>query len=125
MAIRQIGLGWITVADLKKAEAFFAEKLGLTITNSSPEWGWLEVKGTDGGISLGIGQAQPDSHAPKPGHNTILTFTVDDIVETRKELQEKGVTFVDEIMEVPGHVKLTTFVDNDNNIFQLAQPLGK
>ncbi len=124
MAISKIGLGWITVSDLKKAQTFFADKLGLTVTNSTPEFGWLELQGKDGGSSLGIGQAQPENpHVPKPGHNTILTFTVDDIVQTRKELLKKGVMFVDEIMEIPGHVKMTTFVDNDNNMFQLAELL--
>ena len=53
----------------------------------------------------------------------ILTFTVDDIEAAKKELEEKGVKFKTDIYEVPGHVKLVDFVDEDNNTYQLAQHL--
>ena len=119
MAIKKIGLVWISVSDYKKSEKFFVETLGLQLKNKDVEHGWLEVAGSEDGSILGIGQSQADD-AWDPGINAIITFTVDDIEKTIDDLKNKGVT-VGEIMEVPGHVKLATFTDNDGNQFQLAQ----
>ena len=41
MAIKSIGLAWISTADIKKAKAFFTDKLGLQVTTHSAEYGWL------------------------------------------------------------------------------------
>ncbi len=123
MAVKSIQLGWITVSDLEKAKKFFADTLGLQVMSHDPKYGWLELKGKDGGASLGVGQAQKEGQF-KPGHNVIFTFTVDDIAKTKKDFETKGVKFIGDIMEVPGHVKLATFVDPDSNIFQLVQKLS-
>ena len=122
MAVRSIELAWISVNDMKKAKAFFGDKLGLTITSNSPEYGWMEFCGTKGGASLGVGKSAEESDL-KPGQNAVVTFTVDDIEKTKADLQAKGVTIVGDIMEVPGHVKLLYIKDEDGNLFHLAQPL--
>lgn len=124
MAIKSIGMPWITVSDMKKTEEFFKHKLGLSVTSHAPEFGWMEFAGKDGGLSLGTGMYSPEYSDQKAGSNAVVCFNVDDIVATKAELEAKGVTFVDEIMEVPGHVKLVTFVDNDGNRFQLAEQLS-
>lgn len=123
MKIKQVSLAWITVSDIKKAQDFFCNTLGLQITqDSSAEHGWLELIGHDGGGVLGIAQ---DQDAPiKPGQNAILTFLVDDIISAHTELKEKGVSLIGDIIEIPGHVKMATFTDPDNNYFQLVQQIG-
>lgn len=122
MAIRGIELAWISVTDMQKAKTFFQDKLDLTIHANTPEYGWMEFEGKDGGCLLGVGtgSGHPDL---KPGHNAIVTFTVDDIEKTRAELQAKGVTIVGDIIEVPGHVKMLFIKDEDGNFFQLCEPL--
>jgi predicted enzyme related to lactoylglutathione lyase len=127
MAIKRIDLAWITVSDIKKAQKFFVDTLGLGQENFTPEHNWLEVKGKLGGMGLGVGataDAESEHFTMKPGQNAVVTFTVDDIVKTMKELQAKGVKFIDEIMEVPGHVKMVSFVDSDNNMFQLVEDIS-
>jgi predicted enzyme related to lactoylglutathione lyase len=124
MAIKSIDLGWIVISDIKKSKQFFKDVLGLTLVNETPEYGWMELVGKEGGCSLGVGQSRGEHPVEKLGQNTVLTFTVDDLVKTIKELQAKGVTFIDEIVEVPGHVKMITFVDPDGNKFQLCEQLG-
>ncbi len=124
MAIKRIDLAWVTVADIKKAEKFFVETLGMKLNNKAEEWGWLEVAGQEGGMALGIGKVQP--HSPsyeKPGNNAVVTLTVTDIVASKADLEKRGVTFIGDIIEVPGHVKMATFTDPDNNVFQLVQTL--
>ncbi len=124
MAIKSIGLAWISTADIKKAKAFFTDKLGLQVTTDSAEYGWLELEGKDGGMTLGVGASTPENPV-KAGHNAVVTFTVDDIVATKKDMESKGVAFMGGIEEIPGHVKLATFADEDGNVFQLAQVLSE
>lgn len=124
MSIRRSDLSWITVSDLDKAKKFFVEKLGMNLKTEDSTFGWLEFSGSqEGGSVLGVGR--DDAHNPvKPGHNAIMTFKVDDIVKTKEDCEAKGVSFLGPIMEVPGHVKLVFFVDEDGNKFQLVQDVA-
>lgn len=125
MSIKRIDLAWITTADIKKAEKFFVDTLGMKLTNKADEWGWLELTGQEGGLTLGIGQARDHSPAyEKPGNNSVVTLSVADIVASKEDLEKKGVKFLGDIIEVPGHVKMATFTDPDNNVFQLVQSLS-
>ena len=128
MNIKRMDLAWISVKDIKKSEKFFAETLGLKVTTSTPEYGWLELAAKEGGCALGVGACSDTDeyeNPVKPGMNAVLTMTVDDIVAAKKELEAKNVRFIGEIVEVPGHVKMATFADIDGNIFQLVQELSK
>ena len=40
-----------------------------------------------------------------------------------RNLQRKVAIFVDKVLEVPGQVKMITFLDPDKNKFQLVQEL--
>ncbi len=124
MAIKKMTLAWITVKDLGKTKKFFSEILGLNITSSSEEWGWLEMQGKEGGYSLGLAQESKEFESEKAGTNAVVTMTCDDLVKTKADMEKKGVRFIGEIMEVPGHVKLVTFVDSDGNKFQLVEELN-
>lgn len=117
-----MGLSWITVSDIEKAKKLFVDVLGMKVGAEAKEYNWLELELN--GIRLGIGQSQ-ENFGPKPGHNAIVTFVVDDISEAKKVFEQKGVRIEGDIMEVPGHVKLLTFFDNDGNMFQLVEDLNK
>lgn len=126
MAIKSMKLAWVTVADIKKAEHFFANVLGLKVTSGDSKYNWLEFSGAEEGLYLGVGQAHPkDPSCVNPGQNAVMTMTVDDIVKEKTRLEAKGVKFLGDIMEVPGHVKLATFTDPDGNKYQLVQDLAK
>jgi len=124
MAIKSMSLAWISASDIKKAKTFFADTLGLEVTTDSAEYGWLELKGKDGGFALGVGKSSPECPI-KAGQNAVMTFDVDNIEETKKELESKNVKFLGDIEEVPGHVRLASFVDEDGNLFQLVQTLSE
>ncbi len=123
MAIKKIELGWITVSDFKKTKKFFTD-IGLKLMESKEEWGWMELEGAEGGMRLGVGLAN-EKNPDKPGHNAVLTFTVDNLETTMSDMKAKGAKFVDEIMEIQGEVKMVTFVDPDGNRFQLVETLKK
>lgn len=127
MAIKGIHLGWIMVKDHAKAVEFF-KKLGLRLHTQDTSYGWAEFSGLEDGALLGIGQESPDCSeygSVKAGSNAVMTMTVDDIVATKAEFEAKGVKFVSDIIEVPGHVKMASFVDLDNNMFQIAEMLDE
>jgi hypothetical protein len=61
MAIKQIGLSWITTSEATKAKKFFVDTLGLDVFEEYAEYGWLEVKGKQGDQVLGIGLTSKES----------------------------------------------------------------
>lgn len=126
MVVKRSDLSWILVSDINKAKKFFTEVVGLEIRSDTPEYGWIELMPKDGGSALGIGQYNPQyGKDAKPGENAIVTFTVDDIVKAKALFQEKNVTLMGDIVEVPGHVKMLFFADEDGNKFQLVQVLNE
>lgn len=120
-----MSLAWITVSDFEKSKKFFTETLGLTISSSAEQWGWMEVQGKEGGMLLGLAQENKECGDDKPGSNAVVTMTVDNLASSMAELSKKGVRFIGEVMEVPGQVKMVTFKDNDGNKFQLVEELDK
>ncbi len=118
-------MAWITTAHLAQAKKFFQDDLGLEVTSSHEEMGWLEFgpQGVDG-MKLGVGAVCDEQPTHKPGDNAVLTFTVDNLDEAIDELKAKGVTFEGEVQEVPGHVRMIAFFDKDHNRFQLVEMLG-
>lgn len=114
-----IFLIWIVVKDLDKAIKYYTEVLGLKVEQYSKEYGWAELAGPLGAI-LGLAQesAQMDI---KAGSNAVVSVTVKNLIEAKKEMAKKGARFMGEIVEVPGHVKMQTCVDPDGNTLQVVE----
>ncbi len=119
--IKEFGLAWISVSNVAKAKKFFVEKLGLRLSTEDKENNWAELSSPDGGAILGLAK---DEELIEVGSNAVVTFTVDNLEQTKAELQKKGVRMLGDIMEIPNHVKLQHFVDDDGNNFQLVELLG-
>lgn len=122
--IKSIDLGWIVVQDIQKAKRFYVDTLGFELTTDAPEYNWAEVKAPESNFTIGIGQKSSDEDGMEIGSNAVLTLTVDNIEESIKELSQQGVTFMGEVIEVPGHVKMISFTDPDGNHMQLVEKLG-
>ena len=84
----------IPAADLSRARAFYADKLGLTPTRDVG--GVSLVYETAGGTTFNIYET---SYAGQAGH-TIAQWHVDDIEAEVRDLKAKGVTF--EVYDMPG-----------------------
>ena len=123
MSAKKIDLAWIPVQDFKKAIKFYTEVVGLQIAEINEEWHWAELEGKEGGIRLGIGQYQSEQCPVKPGHNAVLSFTVKNVETARKEMEQKGVTLVGDIEEIPGHVKMQLIKDSEGNFIHLVEKL--
>lgn len=121
--ITSIELGWIVVKDLQRAIDFYVKTLGFELTTHAPEYNWAEVKAPQGDFTIGIGVAGEDDALMKPGTNMVPTFTTDNLEEAIAELKKQQVTFIGDVIEVPGHVKMISMLDVDGNHMQLVQKL--
>ena len=122
MKVRGNLLSWIVVKDLKAAIKFYTEVVGLTLLNKSPEYGWAELAGPEG-ASLGIAQESSEMEI-KAGSNAVMSISVDNLDAACGLYRKKGAKLVGEIVEVPGHVRMQTFLDFDGNMMQVVQKLG-
>lgn len=116
-----IFLSWIIVKDLSKAIQFYTEVAGLQLKEYHKEFGWAELSGPNGS-SLGIGQ-ENDQDPIRAGENAVVTITVNNIEEAKTHFAKKGAHLIGETIEIPGHVKLQTFIDADGNKLQLVEKL--
>lgn len=123
MKTQGIHLTWITVKDIKKAIKFYTETVGLELKEYAEEFGWAEFSGPTG-ATLGIAQENPMDNVAA-GSNGVVTVSVDDIEKAKAHFLRHGAKLVGDTLEVPGHVKLQTFVDADGNSLQLVEQLSK
>ncbi|MBI3508299.1 MAG: VOC family protein [Chlamydiia bacterium] len=122
MKIKEIGLAWIVVKNLKEAIRYYTEVVGLKLAEHNEEYGWAELEGYAGGLRLGIAQESPQETV-KAGQNAVITFTVSQLEKSKAEMLQKGAKCEGEMLEVPGHVKMQTMVDPDGNRFQICEML--
>ena len=114
-------LSWVVVKDFETAKRFYTETLGFTVQSEAPEYGWAELSAPQGAA---VALAQESEGSPfKAGTNAVITIAVKDIEIARKELLQAQAKLHGDIEEIPGHVKMQTFEDEDGNVMQLAQRL--
>ncbi len=118
---KSIDLVWITVSDFSRAVKFYTEVVGLELLEKNDEWGWAELRG-ETGARLGIAAACPQNQAVA-GQNGVVSITVKDLEESKRDMSAKGATPLGDVCEVPGHVKMQLFKDADGNQFQIVQLL--
>jgi len=121
--VKAIQMSWIVVKDLKSAIKFYENVVGLKLTQYSEEYHWAEMSGMEGGSLLGIAQIN-DEEDVKPGQNAVVTFTVENLDAAKADMAKKGTSFIGDIIEVPGHVRMQTFKDKDGNRFQIVEMLS-
>lgn len=125
MKIKSINLSWVIVTNFEKALKFYTEVVGLKVTELNEEFGWAELSGFEGGALLGIARqsSEPNKEISPitAGQNAVVTMTVEDITQSKAELEKKGVKTLGDIVECPGGVKLQSFIDLDGNHLQLVQ----
>lgn len=122
MKVKEIGLSWIVVKNVKESVKYYTEVVGLKLMEFNEEYGWAELEGHEGGSRLGIAQENP-RESVRAGQNAIMTFTVGNLQKTKEFMVKQGAKCEGDVMEVPGHVKMQTIVDKDGNRFQICELL--
>jgi predicted enzyme related to lactoylglutathione lyase len=124
MSIQSMDLAWIVVKDLKTAVTFYTDVVGLKVDVLEEQYGWAELVAQNGKMRLGI--AQKNEHSDmEAGTNAVITLTVKNIEESKKDLLNKGAQLIGDIIEVPGNVKMQTLADKDGNRLQIVEILNK
>jgi len=109
----------LKVTDLENAVKWYEETLGFKLLYKMDEIGWGELATAVDRVNLGLSQVEK---AGGPGGAT-LTFGVNDLEDTRKQLETKSVRFDGPTQTIDGLVKLATFFDPDDNALMLYQEL--
>lgn len=122
MKVKEIGLIWIVVKDVKAAIKYYTDVVGLKLAEFNEQYGWAELEGYEGGVRLGIAQENPQEKI-SAGQNAVVTFTVGNLDQAKAAMVKKGAKCDGEVMEVPGHVKMQTMMDHDGNRFQICELL--
>ncbi|MBI5877084.1 MAG: VOC family protein [Chloroflexi bacterium] len=115
---KEVYVVFYAVRDFEGAKKFYGETLGWPVFLASDEMGWVEY-GVHGSTHLAITRAQGDT-GTNGGGTAVLS--VDDAAATHAWLKSRGVK-VDELMEIPGMVKLGSFYDPEGNQIQFSQSL--
>ncbi|HEX5409638.1 MAG TPA: VOC family protein [Gemmatimonadaceae bacterium] len=120
--IKGIKFASIPVRDQDRALAFYTKQLGCRVITDSP------FDGTQRWIELGIPRAQTSLVLfTAPGQETMIggfmnvTFMADDVEATARELQARGVEFVQEPRREDWGTS-AIFKDPDGNQFVLSTP---
>jgi catechol 2,3-dioxygenase-like lactoylglutathione lyase family enzyme len=117
----------MVVSDMKKAKAFYAEKLGLAVATdyrqNDDNW-WVTLTLPGGGASITLARSSTTSNEPpKPGTLGFYLST-SDVAAAHQELNEKGVktSEVSDDLYGPGSgVKFFQLQDPDGNQVTFAQ----
>jgi catechol 2,3-dioxygenase-like lactoylglutathione lyase family enzyme len=106
----------VPVQDLKRADEFYGQTLGLRRNpNSSERWIEYEL----GNVTLAL--VSPEAMGPDfraEGHQMPIGLRVDDVDEARAKLEAKGIEFPHGTID-SGVCHLATFRDPDGNALQL------
>ena len=111
----QLGQIAMTVRDVNRATTFYSDVLGLKLLFRAGELSFFDL----GGVRLMLSKPEPQfDHA-----GSILYFKVDDLESRHRELQARGVDFIDEphlIARMPDHeLWMTFFRDSEGNTLAL------
>ena len=106
----------VPVQDLKRADEFYGQTLGLRRNpNSGPRWVEYEL----GNVTLAL--VSPEAMGPDfeaHGHQMPIALRVPDVDEARQKLEALGIEFVHGTID-SGVCRLATFRDPDGNAIQL------
>jgi predicted enzyme related to lactoylglutathione lyase len=106
----------VPVQDLKRADEFYGQTLGLRRNpNSSERWIEYEL----GNVTLAL--VSPEAMGPDfraEGHQMPIGLRVDDVDQARAKLEAKGIEFPHGTID-SGVCHLATFRDPDGNALQL------
>jgi predicted enzyme related to lactoylglutathione lyase len=129
LKIKRVGTA-IPAQDVKRARAFYEQKLGLNPSQETPDGGAMYMVGETGFFVF-------SSAGKSSGTHTQMALDVDDVEETAKELKSRGVKLEeydmpdfktrDGIADLPDGTKGAFFKDTEGNLIAVGSlvPAGK
>jgi methylmalonyl-CoA/ethylmalonyl-CoA epimerase len=121
IGIQGIGQIHIAVRDVERAAAFYRDTLGLTFLFQFPGMAFFDC----GGVRLYLAEAEKSEH----DQTSILYYRVSDIHGAARELEARGVTFVEPPRLVHQDERhelwLASFHDSEGNTVSLMTEVSK
>jgi predicted enzyme related to lactoylglutathione lyase len=111
----------LMVSSLEQSKHWYQQMLGFEHLYTLDERRWSELRSPVSGVTVGLSEAPKESLGGPS--KAILNFGVQNLEETRHQLEDRGVRFGGPIETVPGVVKLSTFADPDGHTLMLSQSL--
>ncbi len=113
MAVRKFSSAYYVVDDMDAAMDFYKNTLGLALKfRDGDGWAQFDVNG------VGVAVANPSEGSVPPGGGATVVLEVDDLMETRRMLTEKGAQ-VNEVVDMGGHGRYFTVRDPAGNLVQI------
>src|SRR2546423_1623299 len=116
---KNINVVYHYISDLAAARQWYQDVLGWPVAFDSE--GWFELGGPNG-THIALNKTSEGDPGKSGGVGTTITFSVDDVDATQAYLQAKGVK-CDDVLFVPGMVKLGTFYDPEGNRMHFVDPI--
>ena len=110
---------FFNVDDMEKSVAFYRDTLGLPVKYQSADW----VEFDAGNVTIALrrfGSGPEGRPELGVGEGATLVFMVDDMEETKAELEAKGIKLIGGVFAY-GSVKLAAFEDLNGNVLQIYQ----
>jgi catechol 2,3-dioxygenase-like lactoylglutathione lyase family enzyme len=118
--LNRISIVMLGVRDVERSTAFYVEKLGLHSTGQVPGFAFLD----GGGVTLSLSEPLAGVSQTLVGATEVI-FAVDDVRSAHRELQAKGVRFLNEPQCVDGVNWAVDFADPDGHVLSIFGPEGK
>jgi predicted enzyme related to lactoylglutathione lyase len=115
---KNVNVVYVYVKDWERAKKWYGDVLGWPVAFASDEAGWNEW-GVDNATHVAINRASAGDPS-RAGTGATITFTVDNVDKVQAELKKKGVK-CDDILVIPGMVKIGTFYDPEGNRLQFVE----
>lgn len=103
------------VSNMEEMVEFYEKVLGLPLQFVDRDQ-WAQFKVGDVSFALGGPEEIPENHET----GAVVTFEVDNLKETKKNLEKNGIK-VSDIRDMGSHGKTCSFYDPSKNIVQLYQ----
>jgi predicted enzyme related to lactoylglutathione lyase len=110
----------LPVSNMAASKAWYARVLGSTVVYEVPEQQWCEITTPAKGTLLGLHEQQ----GATIGSANALGMSVVDMAVARAHLVAQGVKLENDVIEIPGIVKLLYFLDPDGNRMWFYAPAG-
>lgn len=108
----------IRVNDINSAKEFYLNKLGLELLEDSGNF--FAAKSGNVRLSFFGGYQKPDD--PEDVRTGVsLIFRVENLEQAKKELAEKGINPLGDVIDIPNFHKFLEYEDSDGTVFFLAE----
>ncbi len=119
--LKKVKFVGIPVRDQERALSFWTTQIGLQVATDQPmgdgrRWIELKIPGAQTGLVL----FTPPGHEDRIGTFQNLSFNVDDVEETYRQLSERGVEFLQPPRKEPWGTS-AIFKDPDGNSFVIGK----